>query len=138
MHLENCIGNKCFLGEVLKKEKYLHSENRKYSMVLKNSGNLEIFCGTVLIWASNSYDSRIDGLYFKHDAYNSWSYLVALGESSSTIKWILHGDDDNTYLLILQNDGNLVLYSSSRDWYNPSGFQAALDTYGKCSNGKDL
>ena len=107
-------------------------------MVLKNSGNLEIFCGTVLIWASNSYDSRIDGLYFKHDAYNSWSYLVALGESSSTIKWILHGDDDNTYLLILQNDGNLVLYSSSRDWYNPSGFQAALDTYGKCSNGKDL
>ena len=138
MHLENCIGNKCFLGEVLKKEKYLHSENRKYSMVLKNSGNLEIFCGTVLIWASNSYDSRIDGLYFKHDAYNSWSYLVALGESSSTIKWILHGDDHNTYLLILQNDGNLVLYSSSRDWYNPSGFQAALDTYGKCSNGKDL
>ena len=138
MHLENCIGNKCFLGEVLKKEKYLHSENRKYSMVLKNSGNLEIFCGRVLIWASNSYDSRIDGLYFKHDAYNSWSYLVALGESSSTIKWILHGDDDNTYLLILQNDGNLVLYSSSRDWYNPSGFQAALDTYGKCSNGKDL
>ena len=138
MHLENCIGNKCFLGEVLKKEKYLHSENRKYSMVLKNSGNLEIFCGRVLIWASNSYDSRIDGLYFKHDAYNSWSYLVALGESSSTIKWILHGDDHNTYLLILQNDGNLVLYSSSRDWYNPSGFQAALDTYGKCSNGKDL
>ena len=138
MHLENCIGNKCLLGEVLKKEKYLHSENRKYSMVLKNSGNLEIFCGRVLIWASNSYDSRIDGLYFKHDAYNSWSYLVALGKSSSTIKWILHGDDHNTYLLILQNDGNLVLYSSSRDWYNPSGFQAALDTYGKCSNGKDL
>ena len=137
MHLENCVGNKCFLGEVLKKEKYLHSENRKYSMVLKNSGNLEILCGKVLIWASNTYDSRIDGLYFNYDAYNSWLYLVALGESSSTIKWILHGDDQQTYLLILQNDGNLALYSS-RAWYNPSGFQAALDTNGKCSNGKNL
>ena len=106
-------------------------------MVLRNSGNLEIFCGRVLIWASNTYDSRIDGLYFKHDAYKSWFYFVALGESSSSIKWILYETDYQTYVLILQNDGNFALYSS-RAWYNPSGFQAALDTYGKCSNGKNL
>ena len=116
----------------------MHSENRKYSMVLRNSGNLEIFCGRVLIWASNTYDSRIDGLYFKHDAYKSWLYLVALGESSSTIKWILYGKDYQTYLLILQNDGNLALYSSKKALYNPSGVQAALETYGKCSSGKNL
>ena len=138
LRLGNCIGNKCLLGEVLNKEKHLRSENRKYSMVLRNSGNLEIFCGSVLIWASNTYDSRIDGLYFKHDAYKSWLYLVALGESSCTIKRILHGQDHETYLLILQNDGNLALYSSNKAWYNPSGLQAALDTYGKCSNGKNL
>ena len=106
-------------------------------MVLRNSGNLEILCGRVLIWASNTFDSRIDGLYFKLDAYKSWLYLVTLGESSSTIKWILHGDDDQTYLLMLENDGNLALYST-RAWYNPSGLQAALDTHGKCSNGKNL
>ena len=133
LRLGNCIGNKCLLGELLNKEKHLRSENRKYSMVLRNSGNLEIFCGSVLIWASNTYDSRIDGLYFK-----SGLYLVALGESSSTIKRILHGQDHETYLLILQNDGNLALYSSNKAWYNPSGLQAALDTYGKCSNGKNL
>ena len=133
LRLGNCIGNKCLLGQVLKKEKHLRSENRKYSMVLRNSGNLEIFCGSVLIWASNTHDSRIDGLYFK-----SGLYLVALGESSSTIKRILHGQDHETYLLILQNDGNLALYSSNKAWYNPSGLQAALDTYGKCSNGKNL
>ena len=107
-------------------------------MVLRNSGNLEIFCGRVLIWASNTYDIRIDGLYFKHDAYKSWLYFVALEESSSSIKWILNGRDYQTYLLILQNDGNLALYSSNKAWYYPSGFQAALDTYGKCSKGKNL
>ena len=133
----NCIGNKCLLGEVLKKEKHLHSENRKYSMVLRNSGNLEIFYGRVVIWASNTYDSRTDGLYFKHGACKSWFYLVALGESTSTIKQILYGKDYQTYLLILQKDGNLALYSS-RAWYNSSGFQTAFDTYGKCSNGKNL
>ena len=138
LRLGNSIGNKCLLGEVLKKEKHLRSENRTYSMVLRNSGNLEIFCGSVLIWASNIYDSRIDGLYFKPDACKSWLYLVALGESSSTIKRILHGQDHETYLLILQNNGNLALYSSNKAWYNPSGLQAALDTYGKCSNGKNI
>ena len=138
LRLGNSIGNKCLLGEVLKKEKHLRSENRTYSMVLRNSGNLEIFCGSVLIWASNTYDSRIDGLYFKHDAYKSWLYLMALGESSSTIKRILHGQDHETYLLILQNNGNLALYSSNKAWYNPSGLQAALDTYGKCSNSKNI
>ena len=107
-------------------------------MVLRNSGNLEIFCGRVLIWASNTYDSRIDGLYFKHDAYKSWLYLVASGESSSTIKWILYGKDYQTYLLILQNDGNLALYLSNNAWYNPSCVQAVLETYGKCSSGKNL
>ena len=79
MHLGKCIGNKCLLGEVLKKEKRLHSENRKYSIVLRNSGNLEIFCGRVLIWASNTYDSRIDGLYFKHDAYKSMVISCGVG-----------------------------------------------------------
>ena len=53
---------------------------------------------------------------------------MTLGESSSTAKWILHGQDHETYLLKLQNDGNLALYSSSKAWYNPSGVQAALDT----------
>ena len=138
LRLGNWIGSKWLLGQVLQKEKHLRSKNRKYSMVLRNNGNLETFCGSVLIWASNTYDSRIDGLYFKHDAYKSWLYLVALGESSSTIKRILHGQDHETYLLILQNNGNLALYSSNKAWYNPSGLQAALDTYGKCSNGKNL
>ena len=69
--LGNCIGNKCLLGEVLKKENYLRSENRRYSMVLRDSGNLEILCEKVLIWAWNTYDSRIDDLYFKLDAYKS-------------------------------------------------------------------
>ena len=138
LRLGNCIGNKCLPGEVLKKENYLHSENRRYSMVLRESGNLEILCGKVLIWASNTYDSKIDGLYFKLDAYKSWLYLVALGESSSTVKWILHTKDPQTYLLILENDGNVALYSSNKAWYNPSGVQPALDTYGKCSNGKNL
>ena len=138
LRLGNCIGKKHLLGEVLKKEKHLGCENRKYSMVLRNSGNLEIFCGRVLIWASNTYDSRIDGLYFKHDAYKSWLYLVALGEPSSTIKRILHGQDHKTYLLILQNNKKLAVYSSNKAWHNPSGLQAALDSYGKCSNGKNL
>ena len=106
-------------------------------MVLKSSGNLEIFCGKELIWASNTYNSRIDGLYFKHDAYKSWLYLVAFGAPSSTIKWILHHDDGWAYLRILQNDENLVLYSSNKDWDN-RGFEAALDTHGKCSNCKNL
>ena len=138
LRLGNCIGKKHLLGEVLKKEKHLGCENRKYSMVLRNSGNLEIFCGRVLIWASNTYDSRIDGLYFKHDAYKSWLYLVAFGEPSSTIKRILHRQDHETYLLVLQNNGNLALYSWNKAWYNPSGLQAALDTYGKRSNGENL
>ena len=42
------------------------------------------------------------------------------------------------YLVILHNDGNLALYSSNKAWYNPSGVQAALETYGKCPSGKNL
>ena len=107
-------------------------------MVLRSSGNLEILCGKVLIWASNTYDSRIDRLFFKYDEFKSWNYIVALGEPDSSIKWILHGDDYYTQRLILQNDGNLVLYSSQKPWYNPNGVVDALDTYGKCSNGEKL
>lgn len=138
MYLGNCSGNECSLGSVLRKDEYLESENQNYSMVLRSSGNLEILCGKVLMWASNTNDSRIDGLYFKHDRWNSWKYIVALGEPDSSIKWILHGEhDSDPHKLILQNDGNLVLYTSHRPWY-PNGVVDALDTYGKCSNGQNL
>ena len=138
MCLGSCSGNECSLGGVLRKEEYLESENQNYRMVLRSSGNLEILCGKVLIWASNTCDSRIDRLFFKYDESKSWDYIVALGESDSSIKWILHGDDYYTQKLILQNDGNLVLYSSHKPWYNPNGVVDALDTYGKCSNGENL
>ena len=78
MCLGSCSGNECSLGGVLRKEEYLESENQNYRMVLRSSGNLEILCGKVLIWASNTYDSRIDRLFFKYDEFKSWNYIVAL------------------------------------------------------------
>ena len=101
-------------------------------MVLRESGNLEMFCGKVLIWASNTFDSRITGLLFK-------SYGGITLEGTFHSKWILQSSgDSDTYLLVLQNDGNLVLYSHSKDWKNLNGIAAALDTYGKCSNSKNF
>ena len=100
--------------------------------MLKENGNLEMFCGRVLIWTSNTFDSRITGLFFK-------SYRGITLEGTFYRKRILSSSGSlQTYLLVLENSGNLVLYSHSKDWTNLNGLQAALGTDGKCSNSKNF
>ena len=88
--------------------------------MLKENGNLEMFCGRVLIWTSNTFESRIIGLFFK-------SYRGITLEGTFYRKWILSSSGSlQTYLLVLENNGNLVLYSPNKDWTNLNGLKQHL------------
>ena len=134
-YLESCTGNKCYIGEVVYKGNYLQSENHRYKLIFRKSGNLEMFCGKVLIWASNTFDNTISGLYF-----DDCSGITLIGNLIHRKK-ILHvpygSNQRKTYLLVLQNDGNLIFYSHSKDWTCLTGMEASLGTDGKCSKSKN-
>ena len=135
-YLESCSGNKCYIGEVVYKGNYLQSENHRYKLILKESGNLEMFCGKVLIWASNTFDNTISGLYF--DDYRGITLIGNLIHRKKILRVPNGPNQRKTYLLVLQNDGNLVLYFHSKHWTYLTGIGASLGTDGKCSKSKNF
>lgn len=135
-YLESCTGNKCYLGEVIYKGNYLQSENRRYKLVLRETGNLEMYCGKVLIWASNTFDNTIIGLYF--DDYSGITLVGHLIHRKRILRTPYGVNEIKTYLLVLRNDGNLVLYSHSKGRTYLTGIEASLGTGGKCSKSKNF
>lgn len=98
-------------------------------LILQHNGNLELLCGSQSIWSSNTYDISIDGLHF-----SSAGKLLIYRKDKSIVKNLLtvFQSTARAETLILQDDGNLVLYND-----NNIGIWST-DTYGKCITGNNI
>ena len=110
------------------------AHNGKYTLTLRNSGNLELLCANTLIWASNTFDEQIYGLYIGRGS-------VRLRSSSSRkailLEELFPNFDTDRYYLSLQNDGNVV-YQKIQKSLAQNIVLDSLDTYGKCTYGKNI
>ena len=105
----NCFHNRCFLNGLLQKGKLSKSNKRKTKLIFQENGNLEILCGSYPIWSSGTSGPYIDALSFDNDGK-----LVILNKDKSTAKNIMSSSDNinGTEKLIVQDDGNLVIYNN--------------------------
>ena len=98
-------------------------------LIFQENGNLEILCGSYSIWSSGTYGYNIDALHF-----NSEGKILIINKDKSVAKQLVpfwkstYGAEK----LILQDDGNLVLYDYNSDplW--------ATGTNGKCVESKNI
>ena len=114
---------------MLKKGSFLKSSNGKLKLILQENGNLEILCGGYSIWSTNTNGFNIEELYFNREGK-----LAILNKDKSVAKNIV-SDWDNTFgaeKLILQDDGNLVIYNPDNQPLWSTG------THGKCVTSKNV
>lgn len=98
-------------------------------LIFQENGNLEILCGSYSIWSSGTYGYNIDALHF-----NSEGKILIINKDKSVAKQLVpfwkstYGAEK----LILQDDGNLVLYDYNSDplW--------ATGTNGKCVESENI
>lgn len=99
--------DRCFRNGILKSGKQLESKNGQNKLRLQNNGNLELACGKNLLWSTDTKSDDVDFLYFSKTGNN----LLLRGKSNSTMwKAKFNGLAEK---LILQDDGNLVLYDKN-------------------------
>ena len=114
----------------MKSESYIQSENGLFKLTVKENGKLEISCKGKKIWSLSTLVAATDFLYF-----NINGKIIIIGKDNIT-KWIRPVFTRNTRngLLLMQNDGNLVVHDHCGRtlWESRS--------YGKCStvSGIDL
>ena len=105
--LENCQKDTCTLNAVLKKGKFLQSKNGKYKLTLHTDGNLELSSGTAIIWSTGTKNVDVK-LYFQEET--GGEELRLYGKNQKVV-WKTKGRGKATKL-ILQDDGNLVMYNT--------------------------
>ena len=92
----------------MRQEKSLQSSNGKYKLILQRYGNLELICETLgLLWSTNTINYNAEVLYF----VKSGNVLVLRGKDNTTLWRAQNSKTAET--LILQDDGNLVLYDGN-------------------------
>lgn len=118
-----CEGNSCYRGEIsytaLKIGESLKSSNGKYRLTMQTDGNLVVYCGDNALWSSGTYGSTVmEGLKFQSD-----QNLVLYGPEAI---WASVTDNSGGSRLTMQDDGNLVLYTTDNTsvWHT--------ETYNKC------
>ena len=108
----------------MKVRKNLQSRNGVYRLVLNDTGNLEIWCKREKIWTTNTDDDYIESLIFDNDGK-----ISLLGKDNSS-RWQMKllSRNSKPHLMLLQNNGNLVVYNEcgNRLWESR--------TRGKCDN----
>lgn len=112
---ENCKKDRCIHNGILKKENFIQSESGISKFVLNKTGNLEIWCASEMIWSINTYDNYIDFLYFGNNG------IYPLGKDGSIrMNGTLNSFKRKADLLLMQNDGNLVIYDEcgGRIWHS--------------------
>ena len=102
----------------------MQSRNGVYRLVLNDTGNLEIWCKREQIWTANTDDDYIESLIFDNDGK-----ISLLGKDNSS-RWQMKllSRNSKPHLMLLQNNGNLVVYNEcgNRLWESR--------TRGKCDN----
>ena len=117
--LGNCHGDTCTHMGVLKKGKYLRSNNGIFKLILQENGNLEILCKTKPIWSTRTITNKVDFLYFKQNG------KLVLYSKDETDLWTGNIKDSffEPLTLLLQNVGNLVLLDgfNQAQWSSGTG-----------------
>ena len=117
--LGNCHGDTCTHMGVLKKGKYLRSNNGIFKLILQENGNLEILCKTKPIWSTRTITNKVDFLYFKQNG------KLVLYSKDETDLWTANIKDSffEPLTLLLQNAGNLVLLDgfNQAQWSSGTG-----------------
>ena len=117
--LENCNKDKCFVNGILKIGKSLQSQNGDSRLILTYTGNLEIWCKKEKLWTTNTNDHYVDSLIFKDDGK---IYLLAK-DNHSRLEIGTSLTKSRPALMLMQNDGNLVIYDEcgNRHWESRTG-----------------
>jgi|GEM_PF-6997784 len=94
------------VGNGIKAGESITSENKTYKFTVQTDGNMVIYKNDMPIWSSGTYGKNIDQLKLLSNGN-----LVAYDKSASSV-WESNTSrsERNDRALVLQNDGNLVLY----------------------------
>ena len=93
---------------------------------MQADGNLVIYCREKAIWSTKTYDQSIKHMVFQANGN------IALMKNDKTVAFRSPATSGQGNKLILQNDGNLVVYSSDGKslW--------DTNTYAKCPTGIEI
>ena len=109
--------------------------NGKYTLTLRNNGNLELLCANTLIWASNNFGEQIYDLYIGRGSVRLRSPSP---RKPILVEKVFQNYRSDSYYLSLQNDGNVVYHRIRKIWTIENIVLDSLDTYGKCIYGKNI
>ena len=98
-------GNTLKVGEVLAKNEFLMSTNRKFIALMQPDGNFVLYSSGLAYW--NTFTGYNDGAYAKI----STSGNIVIGNSSGTDIW--NAGVKNAVRLVMRNNGNLSALDSS-------------------------
>ena len=117
--LESCKKDRCFVNGILKIGKSLQSQNGVSRLILTYTGNLEIWCKKKKLWTTNTNDDYVDSLLFKDDGK---IYLLGK-DNNSRLEIGTSLTNLRPHLMLIQNDGNLVIYNEcgNRHWESRTG-----------------
>ena len=112
----------------MKKGSYIKSESGNYKLILTESGDLELLFRDKLRWSSHTSEKNADVFLFQSDGNLVIRNVTGAGVWETNTMHNELGFDKPPDRLILQNDGNLVLYAGNiAKW--------SKKTYGKCLTG---
>ena len=124
---QNCYNDRSVGNAVLQIGQSLTSSNGFYTFSLREDGNLKIICDGNKIWESNTKRKDIDALCLAKG-------VLALYETNKTVAWTGKAwkRDAGPERIIMQNDGNFVMYDKN------GNAQWDLGTFGRCPTGTHL
>ena len=97
-------------GDTLNAGERLVSDNQQYSLALERNGNLVLYAGRRVLWASNTQGQRVQACTMQPDGN-----LVCYLRNGQPV-WSTNTSDRPGSFLVLQNDGNLVIYQPYPVW----------------------
>ena len=104
---------------ILKIGESLRSQNGDSRLNLTYTGNIEIWCKNKKLWTTNTNVDCVDFLIFKDDGK---IHLLAK-DNHSRLEIGTSLTNSTPKLMLIQNDGNLVIYDEcgNRNWESRTG-----------------
>jgi len=114
-------------GCAVHENQYLESPNGRYELIMQSDKNLVLYtesasAGPTALWATNTTTTAYLTTYSLH-LYSDGSLKISVNNASNVSAWVAGTKGTPDPVLVLQNDGNLVLYGKGS-----SGVYAAWAT----------